>query len=155
MAELKGKGNVDTVTEHSNSLTFDEKVIKKIAGMAASEIPGILAMSGNFISGITDILRNTEDSTKGITVEVGKKQTAIDMKIICEYGQNMPLVFDSIVEKVSQTMKEMTGLDVVEVNVHVYDVLTKEEFERQSKRKPSEITESDPEAPSEHVSRVE
>lgn len=158
MAELKGKSNVDTIKEHSNSLTFDEKVIKKIAGMAASEIPGILAMSGNFISGITDILRNTDDSIKGITVEVGKKQTAIDMKVICEYGQNMPLVFDSIVDKVSKTIKEMTGLDVVEVNVHVYDVLTKEEFERQSKKKPSEtpeIPESDPEVPAEPVSRVE
>lgn len=158
MAELKGKSNVDTIKEHSNSLTFDEKVIKKIAGMAASEIPGILAMSGNFISGITDMLRNTDDSIKGITVEVGKKQTAIDMKVICEYGQNMPLVFDSIVDKVSKTIKEMTGLDVVEVNVHVFDVLTKEEFERQSKKKPSEapeIPESDPEVPAEPVSRVE
>lgn len=52
----------------------------------------------------------------------------------------------------------MTGLDVVEVNVHVFDVLTKEEFECQSKKKPSEtpeIPESDPEVPAEPVSRVE
>ncbi len=58
----------------------------------------------------------------------------------------------------SKTIKEMTGLDVVEVNVHVFDVLTKEEFECQSKKKPSEtpeIPESDPEVPAEPVSRVE
>jgi len=149
------KSNIDTVKAPTNSLTFDEKVIKKIAGLAASEIPGILAMSGNFITGITDMLRSSEDPTKGITVEVGKKQVAIDMKIICEYGRNIPHVFQSIVDKVSEVVKEMTGLDVVEVNVHVYDVLTKEEFERQSKKKLDDKSETKPETPEESSRRVE
>lgn len=142
MAESKEKGaadkNIDVVKEHTNSLTFDDKVIKKIAGFAASEIPGILAMSGNFVSGITDKLRNSDDPTKGITVEVGKRQAAIDMKVICEYGRNVPQIFQDIIDKVSKAIKEMTGLDVVEVNVHVYDVLTKEDFDRQSKKKADE-----------------
>lgn len=151
MADLKEKGttdkSIDVVKEHTNSLTFDEKVIKKIAGFAASEIPGILAMSGNFVSGITDKLRNSDDPTKGITVEVGKKQAAIDMKVICEYGRNVPQIFQSIVDKTSEAIKEMTGLDVVEVNVHVYDVLTKEDFNRQSKKKSDEKLEINEEEP--------
>lgn len=134
-----GEKNIDVVTEHTNALTFDDRVIKKIAGIAASEIPGILAISGNFISGIADKLRIADDPTKGITVEVGKKQTAIDMKVICEYGRNVPQIFQSIVDKVSEAIKEMTGLEVIKVNVHVYDILTKEDFERQSKKKAEEL----------------
>lgn len=130
---MSEQNSIDNRTEHENSLTFDEKVVKKIAGFAAGEIPGILAMSGNLISGITDMLKSSDDPTKGISVEVGKKQVAVDMKVICEYGQNMPNIFQSIVDKVGSVIKDMTGLDVVEVNVHVADVLTKEDFERKKK----------------------
>jgi len=135
MAETK-ENSIDTRSEHSHSLTFDEKVIKKIAGLSASEIPGILAMSGNLISGFTDMLKSSDDPTRGINVEVGKKQVAVDMKVICEYGQNMPAIFQDIVDKVSHIVKEMTGLEVVEVNVHVADVLTKEDFDRKKKVEP-------------------
>jgi uncharacterized alkaline shock family protein YloU len=138
-------GNINTEldtailpAEPDNNLTFDEKVIKKIVGYSAGEIPGILAMSGNFIAGITDMLRNADDPTKGVTVEVGKKQVSVSMKIICEYGLNIPDIFQELVNKVTGAIKQMTGLDVVSVKVHVYDVITKEEFERQTKKKAEE-----------------
>lgn len=141
MADVKEKDNgIDNRMEHENSLTFDEKVIKKIAGFAASEIPGILAMSGNLISGFTDMLKSSDDPTKGISVEVGKKQVAIDMKVICEYGQNISGIFQSLVSKVSSVVKEMTGLDVVEVNVHVADVLLKEDFDRKKRVEAKAVT---------------
>lgn len=151
MADVREKSmetsRIDAVEEHVNSLSFDEKVIKKIIGFSSSEIPGILAMSGNFIAGLTDMLRSSDDPTKGITVEVGKRQVSVSMKIICEYGQNIPVIFQDLVDKVSNAVKEMTGLDVVEVKVHVYDVLTKEDFERQNKKKVDEKAEINIEVP--------
>ena len=137
MAEFRGKDTepvgIDSNSEQLNSLTFDEKVIRKIVGYSVNEIPGILAMSGNLISGITDVLKSTDDAAKGISVEVGKKQTAVSMKVICEYGQCIPDIFQMIVSKVTSSVSEMTGLIVVEVNVHVTDVLTKEDFDRRKK----------------------
>ncbi|MCT4788100.1 Asp23/Gls24 family envelope stress response protein, partial [Exiguobacterium mexicanum] len=53
-------------TIRQNKLTFEEQVIKKIAGLATSEVQGILSMSGGFMSGLTDRFRSTEDITKGI-----------------------------------------------------------------------------------------
>jgi len=49
----------------TNKLTFEDQVIKKIAGIASNEVQGILSMSGGFMSGLTDRLRSTEDITKG------------------------------------------------------------------------------------------
>lgn len=159
MAELKEKeqGGIDNKSERVNSLTFDEKVIRKIAGMSASEIPGILAMSGNLVTGIADMLKSSDDPTKGISVEVGKKQVAVDMKVICEYGRNMPEIFQNIVGKITSVIMEMTGLDVVEVNVHVADVLTKEDFERKKKVNPKAEPAAEAEVPAEREapSRVE
>lgn len=111
MADKTKENAIDNRTQHENTLTFEERVVKKIAGIAASEIPGILAMSGNVIAGLTDKIKNSEDPTRGITVELGKKQVAIDMKVICEYGQNMALVFEQIVDKVSKAVSKGTNFD--------------------------------------------
>ncbi|CAH0247705.1 Asp23/Gls24 family envelope stress response protein [Priestia megaterium] len=119
---------------HQNTLTFEDQVIKKIAGIAANEIKGILSMSGGFMSGLTDRFRSTEDITKGINTEVGEKQVALDLKVIVEYGKNVPAIFSETVNNVKKSVHEMTGLEVVEVNMHVEDVMTRSEFEAKTDR---------------------
>ncbi|MBV6735162.1 Asp23/Gls24 family envelope stress response protein [Priestia megaterium] len=119
---------------HQNTLTFEDQVIKKIAGIAANEIKGILSMSGGFMSGLTDRFRSTEDITKGINAEVGEKQVALDLKVIVEYGKNVPAIFSETVNNVKKSVHEMTGLEVVEVNMHVEDVMTRSEFEAKTNR---------------------
>ncbi|AEN89504.1 MULTISPECIES: Asp23/Gls24 family envelope stress response protein [Priestia] len=119
---------------HQNTLTFEDQVIKKIAGMAANEIKGILSMSGGFMSGLTDRFRSTEDITKGINAEVGEKQVALDLKVIVEYGKNVPVIFSETVHNVKKSVHDMTGLEVVEVNMHVEDVMTRSEFEAKTDR---------------------
>ncbi|MEB2275684.1 Asp23/Gls24 family envelope stress response protein [Bacillus sp. ILBB4] len=119
---------------HQNTLTFEDQVIKKIAGIAANEIKGILSMSGGFMSGLTDRFRSTEDITKGINAEVGEKQVALDLKVIVEYGKNVPAIFSETVNNLKKSVHEMTGLEVVEVNMHVEDVMTRSEFEAKTDR---------------------
>ncbi|MEW4239654.1 Asp23/Gls24 family envelope stress response protein [Priestia megaterium] len=119
---------------NQNTLTFEDQVIKKIAGMAANEIKGILSMSGGFMSGLTDRFRSTEDITKGINAEVGEKQVALDLKVIVEYGKNVPSIFSETVNNVKKSVHDMTGLEVVEVNMHVEDVMTRSEFEAKTDR---------------------
>ncbi|KZE12750.1 Asp23/Gls24 family envelope stress response protein [Priestia aryabhattai] len=119
---------------NQNTLTFEDQVIKKIAGMATNEIKGILSMSGGFMSGLTDRFRSTEDITKGINAEVGEKQVALDLKVIVEYGKNVPAIFSETVNNVKKSVHDMTGLEVVEVNMHVEDVMTRSEFEAKTDR---------------------
>ncbi|MFY7751356.1 MAG: Asp23/Gls24 family envelope stress response protein, partial [Exiguobacterium acetylicum] len=95
---------VNTTTENEvvreNKLTFEDQVIKKIAGIASNEVTGILSMSGGFMSGLTDRLRSSEDITKGIGAEVGERQVALDLKVIVEYGKNIPSIFQETVAKI-------------------------------------------------------
>lgn len=112
------------------NLTYDDKVIKKITGIATDGIPGVLTLSGGLIGSITDRFRSSEDKTKGIGAEVGQRQVALDLNVVAEYGKNVPSLFDSVIEKVSAAVRDMTGLEVVEVNMHVEDVLNHEEFEK-------------------------
>ncbi len=117
----------ETSTTLRKELSFNEKVIKKIAGLATDEVPGVLTATGGFIGGLTDRVRSA-DTTKGIDADVGKQQVALDLNVICEYGKNVPLIFDMVGEKVAKALKDMTGLDLVELNMHVDDVLRKDEF---------------------------
>lgn len=123
--------HLDEVLANSK-LTFEDSVIAKIAGKTAQDVDGILSMNGSFFSDIADRFRNDIDLTKGIDVEVGEKQVAIDMAVILEYGKNAHQVFEQLTRVITEAVESMTGLTVIEVNVHVNDVMTKKEWQQQS-----------------------
>ncbi|EGO6531217.1 Asp23/Gls24 family envelope stress response protein [Enterococcus faecalis] len=118
--------------EIKGDLTFDDKVIQKIVGIALEEIDGLLTVDGGFFSNLAGKIVNTDDVTSGIDVEVGKKQVAVDLDIVAEYGKDITNIYDRIKEVVSREVRNMTGLDVIEVNVNVVDVKTKKEQEDDS-----------------------
>lgn len=130
--EINTKQNENEVVRE-NKLTFEDQVIKKIAGIASNDVKGIFSMSGGFMSGLTDRFRSTEDITKGIDAEVGERQVALDLKVIVEYGKNIPSIFQDAVTKIKKSVHDMTGLDVIEINMHVEDVMTRSEFDAKSK----------------------
>ena len=113
-------------------LTYEDKVIQKIVGIALESVDGLLTVDGGFFSNIAGKLVNTDDVTSGINVEVGKKQVAVDLDIIAEYGSDMTAIYDQIKEVVSTQVNKMTNLEVIEVNVNVADVKTREQFEKDS-----------------------
>ncbi|MGT2932761.1 Asp23/Gls24 family envelope stress response protein [Streptococcus catagoni] len=110
-------------------LTYEDKVIEKIVGIAIEHIDGLLAVNGGFFSNIKDKLVNTNNVRDGVHVEVGKKQVAVDLDIIAEYQKHVPTIFDDIKEIVEKEVKKMTDLDVIEVNVNVVDIKTREQYE--------------------------
>ena len=115
-------------------MTFSDKVIQKIVGIATEENPGILTVSGSAVGGLvntlTDKVRSGEDMTRGISAEVGEHQVAIDMNVACLYGKNIPELFNAVTQGISKAIKTQTGLDVVEINMNVSDVLAPDEFEQ-------------------------
>lgn len=132
MVKENDKTQEKTQSEIKGELTYDQKVVQKIIGMALSDIDGLLTVDGGFFSNLTDKLVNNDDVTSGINVEVGKKQVAVDVDIVAEYGTNISKLYDQIKDKIYQRVMHMTGLEVVEVNVNVVDVKTKAEHEKDS-----------------------
>ena len=97
------------------------EVIEVIAGLATIEISGVAGMSGGFAGGIVELL-GRKNLSKGVTVEVGQKEAAVDVSVIVEYGHRLPEVASEIQRNVKRSIENMTGLTVVEVNVHIHDV---------------------------------
>lgn len=109
--------------EHSDvgSIRIADEVVGIIAGMAAMEISGVAGMSGGLVGGFAEML-GKKNLSKGVKVEVGEKEAAVDLFVIVEYGARIPDVALRIQENVKKAIESMTGLDVVEVNVHVQGV---------------------------------
>lgn len=108
-------------------LTYEDKVVQKIVGLALETVDGLLSIEGGFFSNLTGKLVNTDNVTSGVGVEVGKTQVAVDLKVITEYRKNVPEIYDRIKEVIRKEVANMTDLEVVEVNVTVTDIKTKEQ----------------------------
>ena len=98
-----------------------DEVVSIIAGLATTEVEGIAGMSGGIAGGIAEIL-GRKNFSKGVKVEVGEKEAAIDLYIIVKYGIRIPEVALAAQENVKRAIETMTGLSVIEVNVHVQGV---------------------------------
>lgn len=106
--------------EHG-SVKIANEVVAIIAGLAATEVEGVAGMSGGITGGITEML-GMKNLSKGVKVEVGEKECAIDLFVIVEYGSKISSVAEFIQQNVKDTVETMTGLNVVEVNVSVQGV---------------------------------
>ncbi len=116
--------NQGEVTLENTNIKIADDVIAVIAGAAASEVPGVSSMAGGFAGGISEVFSGKKNFAKGIKIEAGEKETKIDVNIIVEYGARIPDVAFEIQNRVKKAVEGMTGLKVLEVNVHVQGVNT-------------------------------
>ena len=119
-----------------NNIQISDDVVAVVAGIAASEVPGVAEMAGGFAGGISEVLSGKKNMSKGIKVEILEKSTKIDVNIIVEYGARIPEVAFEIQKRVKKSVENMTGLNVEEVNVHVQGVST---VSNKKKEEPKEV----------------
>ncbi len=116
-----GRPEENKIHTDIGSIKIADEVVAVIAGLAATEVPGVAGMSGGIAGGIVEML-GRKNLAKGVKVEVGEKETAVDIHIIVEFGVRIPDVALNIQQNVKQAIENMTGLKVVETYVHVQGV---------------------------------
>jgi|SRR4051794_11659103 uncharacterized alkaline shock family protein YloU len=101
-------------------------VVVKVAGTAAREIPGVHDTGGGLsrtVGAVRDrVPGGTSGLGRGVKVEVGERQTAVDLGLVVEYGVPITDIARDVRENVISAVERITGLEVVEVNVTVNDV---------------------------------
>ena len=129
---------VESTDGETSNIQIADDVVAVIAGKAVAEAPGVYAMAGGFAGGISEVLSGKRNLSKGIKVDVGEKETKIDVNIIVEYGSRIPDVAFDIQNRVKTAVEGMTGLKVVAVNVHVQGVNTEASEEEKEEEKETE-----------------
>ncbi len=122
MAKEENKGSSYVIKKDDLGLVvIAEEVVAKIAGMAALEVEGVAAMSGN---NTTDMIGKLSGASlaRGVRVEVEDGVTTIDLILVLTYDCSIPKVSKEVQEKVKAAIENMTGLEVSDVNVKIAGV---------------------------------
>lgn len=136
------KNNTQTTkaVQVKGELTFNDKVIQKVVGYSIENVSGLLGVDGGFIANVKNKLVNSDNPVDGIDVEVGKEQVAVDLNIIMEFGHNAHDIYKSLSQVIEKKLKDATSLELVELNVEVIDIQTKDEFDDSSVTVQDQVT---------------
>ena len=158
--EKKAGSEVSKVDSEGGRIIFADDVVATIAALAVSDVEGVSAMSGGMVEGISEIL-GKKNLTKGVKVEVGTEEAAVDVSVSIRYGFKIRDVCEKIQVAAKNAIETMTGLRVVEVNVFVQSVTfepseqeTVKAARRKEKTKEKEIQEVEAEIVPQEPPRV-
>ncbi len=111
-----------TNVEIATNLNISEDVIGIIAGLAASEVEGIAGMTLGFVDGINQILGGNKKYSKGVKITLDERKVTIDLYVNVTYGVRIPDIAWAAQNAVKTAVENMTGLDVVAVNINVQGI---------------------------------
>ena len=102
--------------EIKGAIRLSDDVVATIAGLAARDIKGIAAL------GKSRLISFGEDPSRGVDVEVGQTEAALDIDVIIEYGADIHAIADALKKRIADEVGQMADRKVVEVNINVVDV---------------------------------
>lgn len=116
------------MTENTN-ITYDDKVLKRIIGKAANEVPGVLGPGGG-LTGIRDAFTTMDDVdvTQGITACDVDGVVQAEVLITVEENVDMLAVMEQVRQRAGEAVREATGLAIGEIKVEIVDTETKAEY---------------------------
>ena len=136
MSESTRQGGGNPLQSERGTTTISDAVVSQIAGIAAQEVEkvqmggGTTAAVGGFLQSVTGSVTGQGSSPnypRGVSVEVGEEEAAIDLTMAVEYGYSVPQLTEAARRNVINRVENLTGLRVTEVNITVNDVQVPEE----------------------------
>ena len=125
VSEVEQRQTQSPLVSERGVTTIKDGVVARIAGMAAGEVDGVhmggstSRTAGGLLGGIT----GSESQTRGVSVNVGKIEVAIDLTMGVEYGRNFLETVEEVRRRIVERVESMTGLRVVECNATISDVI--------------------------------
>jgi uncharacterized alkaline shock family protein YloU len=130
-----GNTATEALQTEGGTTTIGDGVVEKVADMAAREVRGVHDLAGGMGGALRRLTPGLSDRGSGTSVEVGKKETIIDLDLIVDYGVSIPQLAQAVRENVIDRVNFITGLDVKEVNLEINDLFfVEEERRRQAER---------------------
>jgi uncharacterized alkaline shock family protein YloU len=124
MSETEGQRNDSPLLSERGVTTISDTVVSSLAGMAAQEVDGVHMGGGasRAAGGVLGSMTGSESRTSGITVEVGRTEAAIDLKMGIEYNENILQTVEEVRRRITERVESMTGLRIKELNATITDI---------------------------------
>ena len=110
--------NYITCQEELGSINISEDVIAGMVRNAVMEVEGVAGLANTAGAEISELL-GIRTLSKGVKVQFADGKVVVDTIITVSYGSSVVKVARAVQEKVLAAVQATTGLEKVEVNVHV------------------------------------
>lgn len=98
-----------------------DEVVLVIAGLAATEIEGVSSMAGDITNAVVGKL-GMKGLSKGVKVEITENDVKVYLSLNIYHNVSIPEVSKKVQERVKTSIENMTGLNVIEVNIAIAGV---------------------------------
>ena len=132
MSESEQQWDDSPLLSERGATTISNTVVSSLAGMAAREVEGVHMGGGasRTASGVLGSITGSESKTSGVSVEVGKTEVAIDLKMGIEYNKNILQTVEEVRRRITDRVQSMTGLRISELNATITDITFPEKEQR-------------------------
>ncbi|MDI6893399.1 MAG: Asp23/Gls24 family envelope stress response protein [Bacillota bacterium] len=104
------------------TVRVSEEAVATLAAIAATGVEGVAGLSAGLVGDLSSALAR-RGVPRGVRVEVGEREAAVDLYLVVRYGVRIPEVAQRVQQVVKKAVEDMTDLKVVEVNIHVQGVV--------------------------------
>ena len=117
--------------------TIQDGVVSKVAGIAAQEVEGVRMGSGTTSQAVGSIMSavpgvgGSGSESRGVTVEVGEVEAAVDLTMSVEYGRAIHQVAEAVRRHVIRRGESLVGLRGTEVTITVNDIFFPQQEQQQ------------------------
>lgn len=132
MSESGQQWDDSPLLSERGATTISSTVVSSLAGMAAQEVEGVHMGGGasRTASGVLGSITGSESKTSGVSVEVGRTEVAIDLKMGIEYNKNILQTVEEVRRRITDRVQSMTGLRISELNATITDITFPEKEQR-------------------------
>lgn len=123
MAE-RSRATVEPAAARDRVIVTDA-ALATIVGLAAHEVPGVVGMAPASLREGLNRMLGASRADEGVEVEResdGIDRAAIALHVVVAYGVNIPVVADSVRERVTYAAEKYAGVVVEDVRVHIAGV---------------------------------
>ena len=107
--------------ESLGEVKIADEVVAIIAALAATEVDGVASMAGNITNEVIGRL-GIKNLSKGVKVDVLEGVVTVSLALNIKYNYSIMDVTAKVQDKVKNTVENMTGLEVADVNIKVAGV---------------------------------
>jgi uncharacterized alkaline shock family protein YloU len=103
------------------TVRISPQVLATIARLTTLSVPGVVRMFHDLSSGVDRLLKG-KGAGDGVRLEVIDEAVSVDLFIVAGQNINLYDLGQQIQARVSRAIKDMVGMPVLAVNVHIENV---------------------------------
>ena len=108
--------------EYIGQIKISPHILCSCIATIVNEFEGIISIDKESSEKTLDILSRDIATTDGVRITKKDDNVVIDIYVVVEYGVKIPQLAWELQKKIQSEIKDMTGVEVEDINIHIEGV---------------------------------